>query len=391
MEVFLGLLAVLWLLLVLAGLLCLVIGLVNPGWILRWSAEDEQTRRAVIKKIGGTTLALFIGVPIFTLILESAILKDPEEEYYTANREDILTRVDSLLAEGDSEVALDTTSRYIDYATEGSRLDSLHNVARADTLYKNVLQIPASEVEKNREMYKRLKELDPGNEFYRRKLSHYTKLSEQKQRKKTAKRQKTATERSISEENFHVAYEDVVDTRIKAQIEQRVYVSGETSKGELRKFVKNRHNELASRSGFTYYDHPTNVYVYVFESEEHADRGGSGWMVASMKGASDKEPRVQINSGVIKAYLRGPEKKFGFSEPKRKEIFRDIVKAEDRAAKEAREKYPNDVDQETRLERELARKFKEQVRDKYDISESIEDSITTEALSEGWSMPSLPD
>jgi len=65
----------------------------------------------------------------FITVLESAVVKDPEEEYYTANRKDILNRVDSLLAEGDSEVALDTTSRYIDYTTEGSRLDSLHNVA----------------------------------------------------------------------------------------------------------------------------------------------------------------------------------------------------------------------------------------------------------------------
>jgi len=240
-------------------------------------------------------------------------------------------------------------------------------------------------------MYGQLIELDPENELYRQKLRHYTKLAEQRQTRKTERSQKSATDKSSPEEKFNVAYEDIVDTRTKAQIEQRVYVSGETSKLEIRKFVKNRHDQLASRSGFTYYDHPTNVYVYVFESEEHADRGGSGWMAASIKSASDKEPSIQINPGVIKGYLRGPEKKFGFSESRRKEIFRAIVRAEDRAAKEAREKYPNNVDQEITLERELARKLKAQVREKYGISETIEDSITTEALSEGWSMPSLPD
>ncbi len=54
-------------------------------------------------------------------------------------------------------------------------------------LYGKVKKIPASEIYKNRDGYKQLLELNPSNELYKRKISHYNKLIQnQKAEKESA-------------------------------------------------------------------------------------------------------------------------------------------------------------------------------------------------------------
>lgn len=153
-----------------------------------------------------------------------------------------------------------------------------------------------------------------------------------------------------------VAYEDGIDTPIKAQVEQRIFVSGKISEKGLRQFLEYRYQNLLARSGFTHHDHPTNVFVYVFGSEDRAERGGTGWMGAVMKGASDKEPTIQVKPDLIQNYLQGPEERFGLKEQKRREIFQALVRAEDRADEKAYNKYPNDTEQQTDLLRKLTKR-----------------------------------
>lgn len=93
------------------------------------------------------------------------------------------------------------------------------------------------------------------------------------------------------------------------------------------------------------------------------------------------------------------EERFGFSVDERKQIFNELVLAEDRAAKEAEKLYPIDpldpdfsrenVQKNIDKEEELCQLYTKQVYEKYGIDEDIASQITTEAYNKRWPMPAL--
>lgn len=184
-----------------------------------------------------------------------------------------------------------------------------------------------------------------------------------------------------------VIVEDEIDTKLKAQVEQRLAVSGTVTEEDMRAFLKERYQNLSKRGGFTHYDSPNNIFVYVFGSREQAEHGGPGWMGAVIKGTSDEEASIQVRTDQIEDYNEGPETRLGLEEDERKEIFKAIVKAEDRAREDARDEYPNDSDQRVELRRDLENKYRTEVRKKYDISRAVQDSITSEGLEKRWPFP----
>jgi hypothetical protein len=184
-----------------------------------------------------------------------------------------------------------------------------------------------------------------------------------------------------------VIFEDEIDTKLKAQVEQRVAVSGTVTEEDMRAFLKERYRNLSKRGGFTHYDSPTNIFVYVFGSRERANDGGWGWMGAVIKEASDEGVSIQVRTDQIEDYNEGPETRLELEEDERKEIFKAIVRAEDRAREDARDQYPNDSDQRVELRRELEDKYRAEVRKKYDVNKAVQDSITSEGLEKMWPFP----
>jgi len=88
------------------------------------------------------------------------------------------------------------------------------------------------------------------------------------------------------------------------------------------------------------------------------------------------------------------EDKFGLTEDQRRQIFKDIVAAENQAMLEADKIFPIDISdpnykQDNLMKNidknnELMEKYKAQVRAKYEITEEIENEIVVEAFEEGW-------
>jgi hypothetical protein len=84
---------------------------------------------------------------------------------------------------------------------------------------------------------------------------------------------------------------------------------------------------------------------------------------------------------------------YGLTEEIRREIFKEIVAAEERAHLEAdRLIDPTkvfNIDANHKKQRELQEQFKQEVRQKYDITKEIESKIVVEALEEEWPLPSF--
>jgi len=202
----------------------------------------------------------------------------------------------------------------------------------------------------------------------------------------TFKREAKAADRSWSFETG-IAKEETIDQPSKAQVKQRIYVSGKVTEDGLQNFLRHRYARLSVRNGFEYYEHPTNIYVYVHETKSEAQSGGAGWLAALMKGKSDSSPDIQVQPNVITAHNEEPSERWGLSENARKKLWRNYVEMENKAMAKAKSRYPANGDRRMSYEDKLIAKYKSQLAQRYGVRETIIDSVSLEGIIEKWNLP----
>lgn len=130
---------------------------------------------------------------------------------------------------------------------------------------------------------------------------------------------------------FSLVEEKIEDIPIKTQIVQHVVATRAPTKEQLEAEVLARYNDARSRSGFRYHSNPTNIYIYVYGSEEQARAGQGLWIAMLAKSYSDTGgPSVLINEERLATLTAEREDRFGLSETDRKQLFAEIGVAEER-------------------------------------------------------------
>ena len=153
--------------------------------------------------------------------------------------------------------------------------------------------------------------------------------------------------------------EEVYDAPIKTQVTLRLLVSGHITDDGLRNLLSKLYSEVHNRRGFKYHSNPTHIFIYAYTDKERAESGIQWIAMLSKVGEGDK-PKISVKDSQIKGLLAKPEIKFGLSENQRKQIWKEIIMAEDRASQEAEARYPLEpwsslsVGQELRLTKETA-------------------------------------
>lgn len=188
---------------------------------------------------------------------------------------------------------------------------------------------------------------------------------------------------------YTIVDENIYDKPIKTQIEQHIVVSGVPTKAELEAEILKRYRAATARRGFRYYNPATNIYIYVYGTEQQARAGQGLWIGMIAKGFSDKgEPRVLINEERLAALSQAHEVRFGLSEQRRKQVFREIVSAEDRATRDAMARVPDSqIMKQIALERELGKNYKSKVAQQYGLTNDQLLKITVEGVKKGWPAP----
>ncbi len=113
---------------------------------------------------------------------------------------------------------------------------------------------------------------------------------------------------------YTVVDEKIYDKPIKTQIEQHIVVSGVPTKAELEAEILKRYRAATARRGFRYYNPATNIYIYVYGTEQQARAGQGLWIGMLAKGFSDKGVGL-INEERLAALSQAPEERFGLSDP----------------------------------------------------------------------------
>jgi hypothetical protein len=190
-----ALFSIVWFFSILGCVGAFLYGMFRPDSVVFWSGD--ATRWEVARKYGVSLLVLVFVLPV----VGSLITFGGTGDYFEKNRKEVLARVDSLIQEEEPRAALDTIEAHTAAFSNQPTLDSLKGVARADTIYENVLEIPASETEKNIEAYEKLTDLDPNRRLFQRKLERYRKIK--KQEEAAAKRRQEEQERQAQQEYMY--------------------------------------------------------------------------------------------------------------------------------------------------------------------------------------------
>lgn len=200
---------------------------------------------------------------------------------------------------------------------------------------------------------------------------------------------------------YSVLDEDIYDTAIKTQVVLNILVSGEISEPGLRALLDMLYSSIRARGGFKYYNPPTNVFIYAFTSKERAE---SGWLWVAMlqKIYDDVKPTISINERQIAQLGAKPEEKFGLSEAKRKQIWRELIEAERLATRIADRTHPlpdvlkhgysqfetkRQIRKQNELWDKLRDEYKKEIAKEYGLTRKQLDEITTEAFAEDWPFP----
>lgn len=198
--------------------------------------------------------------------------------------------------------------------------------------------------------------------------------------------QEQQSEESPSGVSYAVQEETVYDKPIKTQIEQHLVVSGIPTPAQLEAELLRRYQAALARSGFSYHNPATNIYIYVYGSEEQARVRQGLWIGMISKGPLDKgDPKPVIDDGRLSALSSSPRNRFGLSEDERKAVFQAIGAAERRGTDEAMAQVPDtEIMKQIKLERELKAKYKHDVAREYGITYSQLTEIGLEGVEKGW-------
>jgi hypothetical protein len=180
-------------------------------------------------------------------------------------------------------------------------------------------------------------------------LSNVTTTPVEKEKEKLAATPSANKEEKIVMPKYSVLDEEIYDAPIKTQVGLTILVSGEISEPGLRALLNKLYFSIKARRGFKYHDSPTNIYIWAFTSKERFEAGMGQWIAMLEKSYYDVEPTIRINERQIAQLSAKPEQRFGLSEEKRKEIWKELVLLERRARKEAKERYPIDPTQSLRV------------------------------------------
>jgi len=212
------------------------------------------------------------------------------------------------------------------------------------------------------------------------------------------KKEKISKSKNIPLPDYEIVHDRTNDmNRIKVMVNQDIWVKNHIHPENLRKLLNQQYRKISERSGYKYFKHPTQIFIYLFTSKEKAQNSGANWvaMAATKVGGGGME--ISISKTQLKASRLQPEEKFGLKEEERKEIWNALIKADDKAQKEADKKYPTDVtdpnykqsniEKNGDLDLQLDKEYTKAIEKKYNLQPGVLDSISNEGIKKGWSLP----
>jgi len=202
---------------------------------------------------------------------------------------------------------------------------------------------------------------------------------------------------------YEIIDRETYDAPIKTQVGLKVVVSGTITEASLRQLLEKLYAETMNTREFRHHGgKPTNVGIWIYSSKAHANSGTAQWIAMLGKFGTNADKNVTVRTDLISTLNDPPQVRHGLSEGQRREIYAAIVRAEDRAGKEAEAMYPLpeimsptysrenarvQMQREAEARQQLMQQYRAEVARRYGITNDVEKQIGLEGLEKNWPMP----
>lgn len=176
---------------------------------------------------------------------------------------------------------------------------------------------------------------------------------------------------------------------IKAEVVLSLVASGNVTEDNLRQLLLDLLGETRKRGGYTYYSHPSKVYIYVYPSEEHAAGGGTSIASLSWAEWDGDESSIYVKSERLGKPNAPTRACFGLSPHQQKELYKELILAEIQADIDTAKEMPSEGDPDRYYL--LVKIYKGQVAAKYGITVDQARQVADEAFINGWPLPADAD
>jgi hypothetical protein len=194
---------------------------------------------------------------------------------------------------------------------------------------------------------------------------------------------------------------EVSETPSRTQVRATLVVSGDVTAQTLEDLLGRVHEEISRETGFKYHPNPTHVAIYAFPTRAHAESGTTRWIGMLVRRSAKSNPEVRVDESRIAAMKLSPETKFGLPEPVRIRVWRELVRAERRAQREAELHHPiagsgspdsasgaiTAVEKQQAARGTLREKYELEVGSRYGLGREELGEIRGEGLRKNWPLP----
>ena|SRR5690554_3456553 len=209
--------------------------------------------------------------------------------------------------------------------------------------------------------------------------------------------------------DYSVLSSEVSDTKTKTLYALEVATNAKLSETEIKVLLNHLFDSIMNTKNYEYRTHPNASRIFVYESKEHFESGMGQWIGMISKARNDNSPNIEIN--LPKPISSNMEEKNNYllkniDTQTQKEIWNELNISEDRSNSEAEKKYPIKITGETieeiniqrnrakknsdkhyEYQENLLKKYEEDVREKYNINDTIIKAISNKGLNENWPFP----
>ncbi|HUT29936.1 MAG TPA: zinc ribbon domain-containing protein [Sedimentisphaerales bacterium] len=217
-----------------------------------------------------------------------------------------------------------------------------------------------------------------------------------------AERRPVRREQKPTEEKpqYEVVDRKTIDTEIKTQVTIHAVVSGTLTESGLKQVLEKMYDEANATRGFEYFDgKPTHIAIWLYTSEDDFKSSTPNWIANLQRIGIGSKPEIKVKRELLAHHNAAPQVKYNLSEAKRKEIYKALIAASDRAEAEAERRYPwpgpnhsqAEAEEQIRKNAEaldtLREEYKSEVAANYGITQEQRKEINWEGDLKEWPMP----
>lgn len=202
---------------------------------------------------------------------------------------------------------------------------------------------------------------------------------------------------------YEIWKQDKYDAPIKTQLTIEAVVSGEITEQSLKNLLQELYSKANATRGFKYHGgKPTHIFIYLHPTKAHAEAGMGQWLAMLSKVGDGAPIETKVRTERVESLRVAPEEKFGLTEGERKEIFKAIVLAEDKATADAERLYPlpdpskggysqeeaqKQFLKQAEANNDLREKHTKEIADKFGLTSEQLRAISVESFEKNWPFP----